>query len=49
MARPHTLRMMRAVNAAMSAPAMVVAAQSRKTAPTIIWEAGNVGMISVIG
>ena len=40
-ARPHTLRMMRAVSTAMSAPATVVATQTRKIAPTIIWEAGN--------
>jgi len=38
---PHTLRMMRAVKAAMRAPTTVVARQRRKIAPTIVWEAGN--------
>ena len=40
-ASPHTLRMMRAVRAAMSAPTTVVAMHSTKIPPTIICEAGN--------
>src|ERR1035437_4705780 len=38
---PHTLRMMRAVRAAMSAPTTVVAMHTIKIPPRIICEAGN--------
>jgi hypothetical protein len=38
---PHTLRMMRAVRAAIRAPTTVVAMHTTKIAPTIICEAGN--------
>src|SRR5664279_415162 len=38
---PHTLRMMRAVRAAMSAPTTVVAMHTMKIPPRIICEAGN--------